>query len=243
MDQGRANARHKAYGWILPLCSQLSVNVKNVALGRGARRIRQPTYNWRVNGLAVFVLAGGRSRRMGQDKAALLVGGATLLERALATARTLTPDVRIVGPAESYGTIASVVEDRYADSGPLAGIHAALTVTQQALNVMLAVDLPGVSTLLLRYLVEQASRGDELVTVPRAAGRLQPLCAVYRKEFVGRAAESLERGANKIDPLFEGCSRIITEDELAHAGVAEEMFENVNTPEDFAAARRRAGER
>jgi molybdenum cofactor guanylyltransferase len=191
-----------------------------------------------VNGVAVFVLAGGRSRRMGQDKALLPMGDSTLLERVLRTATALTANVHIVGSAQKYA--GTVIEDQYAGQGPLAGVHAALSFSRYELNLILAVDLPFVSTELLRYLVQEAGRDNQLVTVPHAGGRLQPLCAVYRRGFVRLAADSLARGANKIDTLFEQCSRrIISEDELASAGFGEESFANVNTPEDLAAARRR----
>ncbi len=206
-----------------------------------APRTRACTYNCPVNGVAVFVLAGGRSRRMGQDKAQVRIGGLTLLERALQTAGAVASAVHIVGSEPNYASLAPVIEDHYAGQGPLADIHAALSFTRQELNLMLAVDLPGVSPELLRYLVREAGGGDAVVTVPQSAGRLQPLCAVYLRQFAQLAGDALARGANRIDSLFEQCSRrIISEAELAGAGFGEEMFENVNTPEDLAAARLRA---
>ena len=231
----------KRRGWIPLLWSQLSVKSEIAALSQ--QGVGLPSGSGRpiigcVNGVAVFVLAGGRSRRMGQDKALLPMGGSTLLERALRTATALTPNVHVVGSAQKYA--GAVIEDQYVGQGPLAGIHAALSFSRYELNLILAVDLPFVSAELLRYLVQEAGRGDQLVTVPHAAGRLQPLCAVYRRGFVRLAADSLARGANKIDPLFQQCSRcIISEAELASAGFGPEVFENVNTPEDLAAARRR----
>nr|MBA3916917.1 NTP transferase domain-containing protein [Terriglobales bacterium] len=77
--------------------------------------------------LTAFVLAGGKSTRMGRDKAMLEVGGKRLLERALETARQVAARVRIVGDPVKLSSFGPGVPDRYAECGPLGGIHAALT--------------------------------------------------------------------------------------------------------------------
>src|SRR5690242_15265976 len=89
-----------------------------------------------------FVLAGGRSTRMGADKAFLRVGNATLIERAMAVIGAVCPDVSVVGDPAKFSSYARVVEDVYPGAGPLGGIHAALTNSSSDLNVVLAVDLP-----------------------------------------------------------------------------------------------------
>ena len=92
--------------------------------------------------VTAFILAGGKSTRMGTDKAFVEYDGRTLLARALDLARSVTPDVRIVGSAEKFAPFAPVVEDIFCDCGPLGGIHAALRSSPTELNVMLAVDTP-----------------------------------------------------------------------------------------------------
>ena len=76
--------------------------------------------------VTAFVLAGGKSTRMGSDKAFLEFEDRTLLARALELAQSITPRVSIVGSREKFGKFAPVVEDIFPDCGPLAGIHAAL---------------------------------------------------------------------------------------------------------------------
>ncbi len=76
--------------------------------------------------VAAFILAGGKSTRMGTDKAFVEYDGRILLERALSLARSVTPDVRIVGSQEKFAPFAPVVEDIFRDCGPLGGIHSAL---------------------------------------------------------------------------------------------------------------------
>ena len=174
---------------------------------------------------------------MGRDKASLELQGHTLLDRALSLARELTPDVLTVGPGRD-------LEDAYFGCGPLAGIHAALRATSADLNLILAVDTPFLHAGLLRFLVKEAEQGSAVVTLPRVAGRLHPLCAVYRRAFAATAETALAAGRYKIDALFAGVStRILDESELRGLDFAPNMFDNLNTPEDWQAAQQRAGDK
>jgi molybdopterin-guanine dinucleotide biosynthesis protein A len=189
--------------------------------------------------LTAFILAGGKSTRMGTDKAFVDMDGRTLLARALELARSLTPDVRIVGDPAKFASFAPVVEDVFRNCGPLGGIHAALRASHTELNLMLAVDIPFVSPPLLQYLIKRARSSSATVTVAQAGGGWQPLCAVYRREFAEAAEQSLRAGRYKIDALFEAPrTQLITEEELIAAGFPPKMFRNLNTPEELADAKR-----
>ncbi|MGD0791028.1 MAG: molybdenum cofactor guanylyltransferase [Terriglobales bacterium] len=187
-----------------------------------------------------FLLAGGKSSRMGTEKALLDFGGQTLLDRALAVMGTVCDSVTIVGdPAKfrKYGSTKyeSVVADIFSGCGPLAGIHAALVHSSAELNLMLAVDMPFVSSELLAFLFTAAEDEDNqaIVTVPRTSKGLQPLCAVYRRDFSRAAEQALGAGKYKIDAAFSSVSvRVIEEGELAAAGFSERSFFNLNTPQD-----------
>ncbi|PYY08283.1 MAG: molybdenum cofactor guanylyltransferase [Acidobacteria bacterium] len=193
----------------------------------------------RVDNLTAFILAGGKSSRMGADKAFLELKGRTLLERALETVRVFTPEAIIVGERAKFVSFGTVVEDIFRDRGPLGGIHAALSATATDLNLILAVDLPFLETTFLKYLLRQAAASDALVTLPRAGGGWQPLCAVYRKTFAAIAERSLLQGRNKIDPLFADIKTLVLEErELARRGFSPDLFRNVNTPEELNDAKR-----
>jgi molybdopterin-guanine dinucleotide biosynthesis protein A len=188
--------------------------------------------------VAAFILAGGKSTRMGSDKAFVMLDGRTLLARALELARAVTDNVRIVGSAEKFAAFAPVVEDVFRECGPLGGIHAALRASGAELNLMLAVDVPFVSPALLRYLVTRARGSDAIATVPRADGGWQPLCAVYRRGFAEGAEKALRAGCYKIGALFADANvQAIEEEELTRAGFAAGMFRNLNTKDDLEAAR------
>ncbi len=191
-----------------------------------------------------YVLAGGKSSRMGTDKAFLDLGGESLLDRALGVMSGVCGSVTIVAnPARfaayeqtKYGP---VVADVFPGCGPLAGIHAALVCSSEEMNLMLAVDMPFVSSALLAFLFAAAEDGNNraIVTVPRTSKGFQPLCAVYRREFSSLAEQALQAGNYKIDAVFSSTSiRVIEADELAAAGFTERSFFNVNTPQDRLAA-------
>jgi molybdenum cofactor guanylyltransferase len=189
--------------------------------------------------LTVFVLAGGKSSRMGADKALLELAGQTLLQRTLELGRAVSEDVRIVGAHEKFGEFAPVVEDKYPNRGPLGGIHAALASTSSEFNLVVAVDLPFLEKRFLQHLVAEALASDAVVTLARGGG-LQPLCAVYRREFAVLAEQALAAGRNKIDTLFAQTSvRIMEEDELARFAFSPAMFDNLNTQEEWERARQR----
>ena len=192
--------------------------------------------------LTAFILAGGKSTRMGRDKAFVDYSGRTLLARALDLARSVTPDVHIVGSRERFAEFAPVVEDKFRECGPLGGIHAALVASQTELNLILAVDMPFVSTAFLHYSLTQArSARDADAVVPRAGGRWQPLCAIYRRKFSVTAESALRVGRNRIGQLFDEIRlRVIDADELQGAGFSLDIFQNLNTPEDLEAEKRRA---
>jgi molybdenum cofactor guanylyltransferase len=200
-------------------------------------------YDRGVNPVSAFILAGGRSLRMGEDKALLRLGGGTLLTHALERARAAAGSVCIVGNAEKFAAFAPVIEDVYPQRGPLGGIHAALTRTATDLNLVVAVDLPFIQPDFLHYLIARASETDAVVVVPRAGGGLQPLCAVYRRSFSEVADRSLRSGRNKIDCLFgEVQTRVIGPEELKQNKFSEEMFRNLNTKRDWEEARNRASD-
>jgi molybdopterin-guanine dinucleotide biosynthesis protein A len=189
--------------------------------------------------VTVFILAGGKSTRMGTDKAFVILDGRTLLARALDLARSVTSDVRIVGHAAKFAPFAPVVEDIFPGCGPLGGIHAALRISSTDLNAILAVDVPFVPPALLQYLIKRSRDAVATVTVAQSGGRFQPLCAVYRREFADVAEQALRTGRYKIDALFESAhTQVIAENELENAGFSSKIFRNLNTLEEL----ERAGE-
>ena len=179
-----------------------------------------------------------------RDKAFLMAGGHTLLEHALqliiAAMGRANGKPHIVGSVEKFGGFGPVVEDIYQGNGPLAGIHAALTASPTDLNLIIAVDMPFLQPDFLSYLIAQARGNSATVVVPRTVGGLQPLAAMYRREFAMVAERSIRAGQNKITNSFAGIrTRVIEPEELEENGFVEEMFRNLNTEQDWREAQQK----
>jgi molybdopterin-guanine dinucleotide biosynthesis protein A len=192
-----------------------------------------------VDRVTAFIIAGGKSSRMGKDKAFMQLGGETLLTRALRLAEVITKDIHIAGSTQTFSTFGRTVPDVFPSHGPLGGIHAALLASQTELNLMLAVDMPFVEADFLRYLISCAVQTAALVTAPYVNQRWQPLCAVYRREFAQIAEGELRKDKNRVDILLTRVNAHPVEvGELTRLGFSAEMFRNLNTPVDWLAAER-----
>lgn len=174
---------------------------------------------------------------MGTDKALLPFGEKTLLQLALEKAKLVSPTAIIVGARERYGCYGEVIEDRFSGCGPLGGIHAALCATQTDLNLVTSVDMPLMTANFLGWLLETAASGQELAIVPETRQRLQPLCAVYRRAANCVIEQALLLNEFKVSAVFTRIpTRYVPEDEMIAAGFLPEIFINLNTPAEYAAA-------
>jgi molybdopterin-guanine dinucleotide biosynthesis protein A len=149
-----------------------------------------------------FVLAGGRSTRMGQDKAVLQVGGRSLVELALDKLRSIgVAEPRIAGARTDLSSLAPVVPDLHPGCGPLSGIEAALAATTKGLNLFLPVDMPLLPARFLYWMLLRAEITGALMTVPCINGWPQPLCAVYHRDLLRPITASLLGGNYKVMPV------------------------------------------
>lgn len=146
--------------------------------------------------LSGLILAGGRSSRMGRDKAALtLPDGRTLLQRqadVLRAAGVGSLFVSVRPGSETHLPGATSVPDGAPDAGPLAGIAAGLRAAPPGLVLVLAVDMAEMPAAHLRHLVTLAT--PDRGVVPVLAGRCEPLAAVYPTALAGSAAAAVAAG-------------------------------------------------
>ncbi len=171
---------------------------------------------------SAVILAGGKSSRMGRDKAFLAIGGQTLLARQIETVRAAgATEILISGRADAdYSAFGCrVLKDNFRDAGPLAGIEAALAVTIHPLLLVVAVDLPAMNAMFLRGLPMAAAAGKG--GVPRVNGCVEPLAALYPQTAAAIAATMLREG------------RLAARD-FASACVAAELAEFNDFPDAFA---------
>ncbi len=189
--------------------------------------------------LGGFVLAGGKSSRMGTDKALLTVGGATLLARAVSLLEPLARAVVIVGPPRlQKETNVKVVQDAYPECGPLGGIATALAAAEQKWNLIIACDLPYLTNEWLQYLIQRATISDGEAVMAENEKGWEPLCAMYRHSLGAKISAALERGVRKVTVGLEDAKvEIVSRAEWKKFDPRGRLFKNVNTPEDYAEAR------
>ena len=188
--------------------------------------------------LTGVLLAGGRSRRMGRDKAQLVIEGQTMLDRTLAVLQQVTDEVLVSGfreRAEQVPPGVRVIEDQYTDAGPLAGIYSALLMARNPHVLAVACDMPFLNADLLRHMSSLAEDYD--VVIPNVDGHTEQLHAIYSKSSLPLIKEQLDRGDYKIDRWF-GRARVyyVTEEEVGRFDPQHRSFMNVNTPEEWQAA-------
>lgn len=185
------------------------------------------------------ILAGGRSRRMGRDKAVLPVGGVPMIVRLVEALRPCCGEVLVVAndPAPFAGLPVRVVPDAFPGLGPLAGLHAGLLASGDDLNFVLACDLPFASPALAAHMAARAERAQADAAVPLSGGRPEPLHAVYRRRSAP-VAEGLLAAAALSMSGFLGRIRVcwVGEEEVRAFGEPERIFFNVNRPADLARA-------
>lgn len=191
---------------------------------------------------AAIILAGGKNSRMAKNKAFMRIGERSIIEGIIERVRPLVEKVIVVtnNPDEYSRLGAEVVTDIIPGRGPLSGIHAGLMASPYQYNLTMACDMPFVSRELGGVLLDSAEGHDAVVV--RIGGRPQPLYAVYSRDCV-KPIERLLRGVNnkctafypEIDVLYLDAESFILDVDL------EEAYLNVNTPEDFEQAKKRAG--
>lgn len=183
---------------------------------------------------SAVILAGGKSSRMGRDKAWLEVDGQPLLARQIQLARELgATEVFISGRVDTdYAAFGCrVLQDRFTGAGPLAGIARALDAATSPLLLVLAVDLPDMNVECLCRL--GAGCTENVGAVSRVSGKIEPLAAFYPKAAQSLAAALLAENSNAAKNFAGRCARsglvIFADFQKADEG----FFRNCNTPAEL----------
>jgi molybdenum cofactor guanylyltransferase len=195
-----------------------------------------------------FVLAGGRSSRMGADKALVLLDDRPLVDHALGLLREAGLAASFAGGQAALAALAPLIEDGRPGLGPLSGICAALASTDARWSVFISVDLPLLPASLLHFLLDHASTTGRTVTVPSVNGFAQTFPAVLDRAVLPMLQRELEAGrggcfagfqaaaaslgetvkAIPVEPLVQ-CGQISHPQSLPAA----RWFLNVNTYQDL----------
>lgn len=187
-------------------------------------------YCGRANGRAGFVLVGGKSGRMGRDKALLPYRGVTLAEHIAALVQAAAGSVTLAGDPERFrGLPYPLVADVHPGNGPLGGVETALRSSAARWNLIVACDMPSVTVEFLAWLLDSAETcgGECLVPISRS-GRPEPLCAVWDRSCLDAVTRALSRGVRRMTEALE------TVRAVRRQAAGDIWFENLNTPEELA---------
>lgn len=179
--------------------------------------------------MRVVVLCGGKSRRMGEDKARLKVNNRTFLE-CIVERLQHEFEVCVACGIRDYSdlTEAPQVRDVYEEAGPLAGMHAAMSAYEDELFFVMPVDCLNIDTALVKRLHEEMREHpeyDAVVPVDRT-GKKQVLVALYHRRVLPFIEEELSQGKNKVMLALNQCN-------ILYVDMPEVELLNVNTPEEY----------
>jgi molybdenum cofactor guanylyltransferase len=191
-----------------------------------------------------FVLAGGESSRMGQDKALLTIGGEALIVRTVRMVEAAAGAATVVGHPEAYRPLGlRAASDDWPGAGPLGGIATVLGSTNASWNLVVACDLPYLTKAWLNYLIARALVSQADAVMAMNARGSEPLCAMYHKRCEHAFRMELERGVRKLTDALQGILvEMIAPLEWKAFDSDGLLFKNMNSPQDYSEARVRLDE-
>lgn len=182
------------------------------------------------------ILAGGKSRRMGQDKTFLEFKGVPMIHRVIDAIKPYVKSMVIIAndPQERLLNIGiPVYEDKIRGMGPLSGLYSAFDATGAGALLLAACDMPTIKPEIIELLVSYRDwPGDALI--PVAGGREQGLLAVYRRGAIEKVRKKVESQSIQFDQFRKGLAKtLIDEERIRLLDPDFRSFKNINRPGDF----------
>ena len=183
--------------------------------------------------IGAIILAGGKSRRFGSDKALSLFRGKPLIHTVINTTREITDNIIIISNSpQKYDFLPfPVVADLIPDCGPLGGIYTGLSYSNCEKNLVLPCDMPFVTSECLNYLIANTNGND--ITVPYHQNLLEPLCAVYSRSCLPYIKAQLEAKDNQVFQFYPKVKTKFITFTPNMAFYHPDIFYNINSREDL----------
>lgn len=184
------------------------------------------------------ILAGGKSTRIGKDKAFLIINGQRIIDRIIYIFRDIFDDIIIVtnNPIEYFHLDLKLATDIIPQKGALGGIYTGLFYASSQHIFVTACDMPFINKGFVEYVVSKADNFD--VVVPRSDDGLQPLHAVYSKRCQNHIEAAIQSNRLKIKDIYPK-SRVkeISTEEIRYFDPQQSLFFNINYPDDLEKAK------
>ena len=181
-----------------------------------------------VNG---YILAGGKSSRMGKDKGLLLIDSKSIVQHVIDQLQPVVAKVTIVSNNSEYEKFGfEVIGDLVKDIGPAGGIYTALSHSDTSSNFIVSCDMPFITSDAIAFIITNSNQHQ--ITLPVYHDKTEPLFGVYTKECVTKWQELIQQGSVKLQELityFSVMKLNVDENKL----FCESIFTNINTQYDF----------
>jgi len=186
--------------------------------------------------VSAAIMAGGKSLRMGQDKAWIELDGEPLIKRVADVLAEVADEVIVVANDPKYESLGlRVVRDHWPQGGALGGIATGVGAATHDTVLVAACDMPFLSVDVWRVLLAHAGEAD--VVIPRIGGEFETLHALYTKACAPHMARSIAENRLRVIAFFDAVKVLaIEEAELRTVDPTLRAFTNVNTPEELAKA-------
>ncbi|MBI5678194.1 MAG: molybdenum cofactor guanylyltransferase [Planctomycetes bacterium] len=184
--------------------------------------------------MTVIILAGGKSRRMGSNKAFLKYGATTFIEHQVMMLRKIFDEIILsANDVNAYTSLKlPIVSDIIPEKGPLSGICAGLSRAKSSHAFVIACDMPFINEQLILYLESQINGYD--VVVPQTSRGLEPMHAFYSRNCIQPMHRCLEEGRLRIIDFFSEVKvKIVDEKEFAGLDASLQSLINLNTPDEY----------
>lgn len=193
--------------------------------------------NGLFNSITGVILVGGKSRRMGQDKAFLLVEGLPVIERVIQSMQGCFKQLLLVGDRPErfapYGL--PVVPDSYPGSS-LGGLYTGLQTAKTDRIFVTSCDMPFPNPDLIKFICTDTETYDAVI--PATQGGLEPLFALYHKACLPAMQAALEAGQYRITALLQQLqTKIIAPEQVLQIDATGRSLLNINTPDEYAACK------
>lgn len=186
-----------------------------------------------IENVSIAILCGGKSSRMGRDKAKLKINGISFLLQLVNEFKNKAPLLISVANGQNYdSSYGQIVKDIYKECGPLGGLQAVLSACQTEYLFCVSVDSPLCDMQFLQELISYLSEGVDAVVPIDAKGGLYPVCAIYNRRIEGIIREQLDKKIYRIREIYNKINVCyVTLDKITNGDY---KLKNINTPEEYA---------
>ncbi|MFT6923778.1 MAG: molybdopterin-guanine dinucleotide biosynthesis protein A [Crocinitomicaceae bacterium] len=181
--------------------------------------------------LNAFILAGGKSSRMGVDKGLVHLSGKPMIQYIIDTLEQLKLPIQIVSNSSEYKSFGHpVFEDLISDKGPIGGIYTALNHSDSEMNLIISCDTPFVNPALIESLIAECK--NQNVTISEYEGWQHPLIGIYSKRGIKTFQSQIEKDELKLSKANELLNaKAVPMDNIK--GITARTFDNINTIEEL----------